>query len=168
MSNPSKTLKMKKLLFLSSIKYLLFISIGLLHSCSKEDEPQPLAPQPVAPVPTSTMSSDEQSLVGNWVMDSTSAINYDSQGDTAGFYTQKYNNPATCKLDLKSDLGSSEGYYKATNGIACSPTDMQWKYGSGTLSLGQYGYEVLTISSTSLKIRYSSSSLSKITYHFHK
>jgi hypothetical protein len=132
---------------MKKIMTIIFLCV-LVVACKKK------ATAPATPAPSTTsvaaMTTQEQQLVGYWVMDSMIMwINNHRLPLNAG-YSAVYTNSISCKVEFKSTPfnGPSTGYYQVDDGHAnCNVVGNSWKApvsGFFYINGGQYQITLLT------------------------
>lgn len=132
---------MKKLLAIS----ILFV---IFTQCKKKDN----SPQPEAKVQTtqstSSLSTQEQDLIGTWIMDSTAYYN----GNTRISVTVS-SSSLTCKTEFYSSFWSNSTEWKNVNTghQNCTLLSMNWKApNTGYVNIGGVQYGIMLITPTQL------------------
>lgn len=74
----------------------------------------------------STLNAEEQQLLGNWVLDSV-VITSNINGQQSQM-TQNYNDPATCKLNLKASNSTHSGFKECDFALhGCQLMEFIWR-----------------------------------------
>lgn len=137
----------------NSFIYLLFLLIGTIVSCKKND-PKPSSP----PVVTNTMNSTETALIGKWYIQKTEtrdSYNVLINTDTSLYHNKYY-------MDLQSSVYPSvSGYYNCVVGELTWNTMTFWKASGNTIwayditsSSQTIPAQILTLTSTTLIYNY--------------
>lgn len=138
-----------------------------LVSCN-HNSPAPAQPTPVTPTPTTpTLSTTEQSLLGNWIYDSTNSFN---NGVRCVPCNLKYNDPAVYHIQFNSTAGPLTQYKECINGTSGSDIRTNWEVTSnGKLYIQSATYSIEQLSATYLCYYYGSlTSGACVKYYFHK
>jgi len=147
----------------------IFLSCLFIIACKKTattpdaPPPQQQAQNPT-PTPTNTLTSQEQSLIGYWIMDS--SVNYNNNVRAGGYV---YTNSVTCIMDFKSTLHSSGQYLDVNSGYnQCLLSATFWKApNQGSFMLGTQIFPI-TLLTTNQLIFIQGGGPSEWRYYFHK
>ena len=158
---------MKKLL------NLLFLSLAIIIaivSCKKKNSttttPATQQQQNPPPAPTPTLTTQEQQLVGLWLMDSM-ATYVNNARVTATIYT----NTLTCRMDFQSTVvAGGGGYYDLQDGhSSCMLSQQIWKApNNGQFNIATLVFPITLITSTKLHFINGGGGGVEYKYYFHK
>lgn len=152
---------MKKVLVLT-----LFI-LGI--SCQKNNtQPAPAPPPATNTTPTNpALTSQEQNLVGNWILDKIEVyVSSNLMGTTLP------NDPTNCHLDLMNTYYSpntTSDWKNNINGLSCTASNAMWRVNNGLLEI-PLAYQINTLTATNLILQYGSTGSPNggQIYYFHK
>lgn len=117
------------------------------------------------PTPTNTLTSQEQSLIGYWIMDS--SVNYNNNARVYGYL---YTNSVTCIMDFKNTIhATGSEYHNVDSGYnQCILSATFWKApNAGSFMLGSQIFPITLLTTTKL-IFIQGGGPSEWRYYFHK
>jgi len=129
-------------------KLMIIILCTLIIACKKKaTAPATPAPQQQQNAP-STLTAQEQSLIGYWIMDS--AVNYNNNARVGGYV---YTNSVTCIMEFKNTVhATGSEYYNVNSGYnQCILSATFWKApNTGSFMLGSQPFPIILITTTQL------------------
>lgn len=150
------------------MKKLLVLTMFILGISCQQNNPQPTpaTPPPAVNTPSNpALTSQEQALVGNWILDKVETYTSSNLANTV-----LHTDPANCHLDLMSTFfypGNGTSYKNSVNGITCSPVSGMWRIQNNLLELGA-SYIIYSVTPNSLILQYGSLTTLGHLYYFHK
>jgi hypothetical protein len=130
------------------MKTLLTLCILVLClGCGRNSDPQP------PPSTTqSTLTAEEQQVVGNWILKTTST--YDSQGNLLNFQT--HTDSISCHLELRSTQNQANQPYNTHDcsyALSCSSTEGGWSRSGSYLTMIFQQHYILSLSTDSMTLK---------------
>jgi len=126
----------------------IFLSCLFIIACKKTTTtPDAPPPQTQAP-PTTSLTAQEQSLIGYWIMDS--SVNYNNNSRVGGYV---YTNSVTCMMEFKSTVfATNSEYYNVNSGYnQCISSATYWKApNQGSFMLGTQPFPITLLTTTNL------------------